>query len=397
LKEADNMKKINVFKILICIMISLNLTGCWSARELDTIAIVMGVGLDKSKELEQIEMTVQVVNPNKIKTGNKDSGDKAGANRPFVNIKGVGSTISNVLMEINHKLNRELFFSDNQVIILGHNIAEEGIGKQLDFFLRNRETRMLVDVLVSRGSASEVLDIPPDIENINASNISHLIDLDKNHSEIAAVNLKDFSAKLMSKTTAPVAPLIGIDNTDGKQMVRISETAVFKKDKMIGMLDKKETKGYLWVDNKVKKGFTEVTIKDSNELVSIETINSKTKVNPEIIDGKIHFNIEIKEEGELSDQLSTEDLAKPKKFKELEEAKAVVIEKQIMAAVKKAKELKADIFGFGEKIYKKYPKQWKDMEKNWDELFQEVEVSVKVDTKLRRNGRITKPIMSKDE
>jgi spore germination protein KC/spore germination protein len=391
------MKKTNGFKIFICILISLNLTGCWSARELDTIAIVMGVGIDKPKELEQIEMTVQIVNPSKIKTGNKDSGEKSGGSKAFVNIKGIGDTVSKALMEINRKLNRDLFFSDNEIIVLGNSMAEEGIGKQLDFFLRNRETRMLVELMVAKGNSSEVLDIAPEIESINASNISDLLEIGKRHSEIVSVDLKEFSSKLMSKTTAPVLPLIGIDIKDGKQMVRIYETAVFKKDKMIGSLDKKETKGYLWIDNKIEKGFMEVSLKDSNGLISIETINSKTKINPEIIDGKIHMNIEIKEESELAEQLSIEDLAKPKKFEEIERAKTVEIEKEIMAAVKKAKELKADIFGFGEKVYKKYPKQWKSMEKNWDELFPEIEVSVKVDTKLRRNGRITKPIMSKDE
>jgi spore germination protein KC/spore germination protein len=391
------MKKVRFIKIIACILISLSLTGCWSGRELDTIGIVMGVGLDKPKELNEIEMTVQVMDPSKIKSTSKDSNEKGGGNKAFINMKDKGITISQTLIEVNHKLDRDLFFSDNEIIILGRNIAEEGIGKKLDFFLRNRETRMLVQVLVAEGSASEVLDISPDIENINAANIAELIKLGKKHSEIVSTNLRDFSSKVMSKTTAPVAPMIGIVKEDQKIKVHISETAVFKKDRMVGRLDKKETKGYLWIVNKVKKGTTEVTLKDSNELVSIETSSSKSKVTPKISDGKVSFNIEIKEEGEISDQLSVEDLAKPKKFEELEKAKAEVIEKEIMAAVNIAKELNADIFGFGEIVNKSYPKQWKTMEKNWSEIFPDVQVTVKVDTKLRRNGRITKPIMAEEE
>jgi spore germination protein KC len=81
----------------------------------------------------------------------------------------------------------------------------------------------------------------------------------------------------------------------------------------------------------------------------------------------------------------------------LEKEKAEVIKGEVMAALKKAQELNADVFGFGEAIHQKYPKQWKDLESRWDEVFSDIEVEVVVDTKLDLTGELTKPVNPEQE
>lgn len=85
------------------------------------------------------------------------------------------------------------------------------------------------------------------------------------------------------------------------------------------------------------------------------------------------------------------DITKPGILEELEERQKAAIEDEIMAAVFKAQELNADIFGFGEAVRRKYPKQWKQLEDKWDEIFPTLEVNMVVDAKIRRTGKITKP------
>jgi spore germination protein KC len=68
-----------------------------------------------------------------------------------------------------------------------------------------------------------------------------------------------------------------------------------------------------------------------------------------------------------------------------------------LAALKKAQELNTDIFGFGEVIHQKYPKEWKELEKRWDEVFPEIEVKVIVKSKLNLTGEITRPISPEQE
>jgi germination protein, Ger(x)C family len=382
-------------KIIICILVALNLTSCWSAHELNKLAIVMGVGIDKAKEIDEVQMTVQVAKVLEIKGFSKNT-SASGANKSYLNLHEKAKSISDAVKAFNRKINRSLLFSHNQVIILGKDMAEAGIEKSMDFFLRYRETRLLVWVLVSNGTASEILDVKPEIETTPGRNIGELIKNQKNTSQIPAVDLRDFASRLMSKTTAPIAPIIEVSKEDNKKIAYLSETAVFKKDKMIGTLNKTETRGLLWGINKVKGGVIVVSTLDNKDKVNLEITSSKSKIIPQIKDDEIYIKIDIKEDGDLSEQTSSEDLANPKAFAILQKSEEDVIKKEVMAALKKARELNADIFGFGDAIYQHYPKQWLKMEKNWDEIFQNIHVDVSVDAKLKRTGRITKPIMFKD-
>ncbi|MHB8061016.1 MAG: Ger(x)C family spore germination protein [Ruminiclostridium sp.] len=378
-------------KIIVCIFLILSTTGCWNRRELDTLAILMGIGLDKPKESSEIELTAQIAKTAETKDPIKEG--FGGIGNAYWNIKSTGDTVFNAMRGFTHESGRKIYLPHNQVIIFGKEMAEAGVQKYIDFFIRDPETRLNVLVLVSKGSASEVLDVKSELEKIPALNISNLIEGQAATSQTSSVKLKDFLTQLMSKTTAPVAPLIEVSGEGEKKTVLVSGTAVFKKDKLVGQLDKNETRGLLWAINKVKSGIIAVNCPDGDGKVSLEIIRAHGEISAEIKDNKIHVKVKIKEEGNIGDQECTENLALPPKVAALNKEKAKVIQGEVIAALKKARELKTDIFGFGEAVHQKYPKQWEDMEKRWDELFPDIEVEIIVETKLELTGQTTKPVV----
>lgn len=380
------------FKVSICILMSLILTSCWSSHEINKLAIVMGIGIDKDRNPDAVDVSVQLAKI--VRGGDSQKGGKIGSN-DYLNVQKRGESISEAVKEVNRQVNRQLFFSHNQVIIFGKDTAEEGVEKYIDFFLRYRETRLLVWVLVAKGSAGDIFKSEPEMESTPGRNIGELVKNEENISQIPAISLKDFATRLMSKTTAPVAPVIEISK-DGNRAVQLSETAVFKRDKMAGTLNKKETRGLLWGINKVRDGNIVITIPNKKENVTIETTNSKCRISPKIKDDKISMEIKIKQEGNLQEQNSSEDLVNPKAFEKLQKLEEEAIRGEVEAALKKSRELNADIFGFGDIIYQHYPKKWEAIEKDWNKKFKNIQIDISVDAKLRRSGRIGKPIMSKD-
>ncbi|MDD4753993.1 MAG: Ger(x)C family spore germination C-terminal domain-containing protein, partial [Desulfitobacteriaceae bacterium] len=130
----------------------------------------------------------------------------------------------------------------------------------------------------------------------------------------------------------------------------------------------------------------------SGEKVSLEIIRSSAKIIPEIKNGILHIKIKIKEEGNLGDQMAPEDLTDPILFSSLEKRQAEAIKKEVLSAWEKARQYNTDIFGFGEAVYKKYPKEWKEIEDKWDDYFPQIKVSLEVvEANLRRSGMTTKP------
>ena len=123
----------------------------------------------------------------------------------------------------------------------------------------------------------------------------------------------------------------------------------------------------------------------------METIRAIGKFSPEIEGDKIKIKIDILEEGNIGEQTGPEDLSSLSEIEHLKNQKSEVIKSEVLAAIKKSKELKADIFGFGEAVGRKYPVEWRDMEDKWDEIYPKIEVEVNVKTQVRLMGRISKP------
>jgi germination protein, Ger(x)C family len=382
-----------LFMTAICLLLIMSLSGCWNSRELDTLGIVMGIGIDKPKESNKVQVTAQIVKPGEMKSSKKEGGDGSGG-KAFWNVEGTGETVFSTLRDLTSKSSRKLFFPHNQVLIFGRSLAEEGVQKYVDFFVRDPETRMNVWVLVSQGTAGEVLDVKSELEKVPSNNIAKLI---KGYagatSQTSAVRLRDFESRLMSKTTAPIAPFIEISGYGEEKVAMISGTAVFKRDKLVGEMDKIEGRGLSWVLGEVKSGIIEVEGSDKN-IVGLEIIRASGKIVPEIEGDRIKIEVNITEEGNIAEQTGSENLAKLPEIAKLEEKESEVIQNEVMAAVKKAQELDADVFGFGDAVHQNYPEQWKDMESNWDDIFPDIEVEVNVEAKLRLMGRTTKPAAS---
>lgn len=376
-----------IIKLVICLFLSLSLTACWSSVELNKLGIVVGVALDRKEKNDDLTVTTQIGVPTLEK-----SSTGIGASKQFVNIREKGKTVSEALKNISREYNRLLFFAHNQVVIFDKSMAYQGISSEIDFFLRNRETRPLTWILISNGEAADILNMNPNSREEPGINLGKLIKNEQYVSQLPIVNFKDFTTKLMSKTTAPVVPIIDLKTNEKKEKVPyMIKTAVFKKDKMVGELNESESMGFLWGTNKVEYGTILVNSPSGNEKVGIKITKAKGKIKPEVKDGIIYMNIIISAEGDILEQTTAEDLANPKSFKIIEEIENAYIENQVMEAWDKAKALNADIFGFGDTLYKFKPKEWKKIESRWEGEFPKITVTAKVDTKVRRMGKITKP------
>lgn len=385
------MQKQNKLLLIILIPLLIVLNGCWDRRELDTLAIVSCLGIDKAEEPGKIQITAQVIKPGEMKV--PQAGNGGGGAKPYWNITTTGETIEDTIREFAHESNRQLYLSHNEALIFSQDIAKEGVKKYIDFFVREPQlSRSQIKVLVSKGKINEILDLETELEKIPGRYISQLVDESVAISEASAVNLQEFLTRLMSKTTAPIASVIEVSGQGKEKKARLSGTAVFKTDKMVGYLNNAETRGLLWVIDKVKSGIIVVKSPSGEGKVSLEIIRASSEITTEIKDNKPYITVHIDEEGNLGDQMSLEDdLTILPVWSSLEKSQADVIHQEVMAALKKAQELNTDIFGFGDAVHKKYPQMWVKMEKEWDQYFPDLEVEVIVNAKLSRMGMIKKP------
>lgn len=380
----------NPFIIMAAIIgMALLLGGCWDSRELDEIGLVSGVGVDQSVVGQNYALTVEVIQPGQVR-GPGSNGGASGGGSPSVLIQSRGETAFDAVRNASFKNGRRLHFTHSEVLIIGRQTAQNGLGDILDFFIRDPEPRPTLMVLVADGKAGEVLKAKPVLEKVTSMMIQGILDNAGATSKMRRVTLQDFVGTLISKSRSGTAPIIKVSGKGSAKKLVIDGMAVFKGDRMVGRLIPKDTRGMLWVTGEVQSGIVVVKPKE-DERVSLEIITASGRFRPQMKAGQMLVRVEIQVVGNLGAQADQEDWSEPAKLRNLEKRMETIIQWEVREAVKKAAELKADIFGFGESIARKYPKEWKSMEPRWDELFPRVKVQVVVDAQLRLVGKTISP------
>ena len=386
--------RLTICLLILLVIIPVFISGCWDSIELNKLSIISGLGWDIDADTGQLTLTFQSIIPSEIKSAAGSSGD-VGQKRgdPLHTIQldsSTGSSAYDALNRYSQQSSRRTFYQHTQLYVFGHSAAEKGIYPLLDSIARNPVNRPNVLMAVAEKKASDTLSVEAGMENIQAIGMAAQIKLSAEYSKFPVVTYLEFAQRLLSETTAPLAPMVGIIEQTGPegdrvQKTRISATAVFKGDKMIGQLNEDESRGLLWAINKIKKGF--LVIPGAN----LEIVSAKSKIVPELQDDKIMITIAIDEESNLLEYDGHQEISSDL-LQDLEKGQAREIESQVMAAVEKSRALNADVFGFGEAVHRKYKKEWRDLKARRDEIYPYIEIVVKVKTQVNEIGEINRSL-----
>ncbi len=374
---------------LVLLMLTLVCNGCWNHRELDTMAIVAGAGIDFDDVSGKYVVTVQVVMP----SANKESaGNGGGQAKGVAVVTGTGSSVFEAIRSMTTELSRKPYWPHNQILVVGDSLARKGLRPVLDFFLRDAEPRLTTWLLVAPGKAHEIIAAPIAVEKIPAFGIAALMSNGARASSLAATaTLHDFVGKLVSGTTAPIAARISLVGDKGDRVQTLG-TAVFMDDRLVGELDSKETRGLLWVSGKMGSGIITVSLPGEEGTVAVEIIRSNAQITSEKRNGHIAVRANVFMEGNVGTDAALIDATTPRQLDLLDTRTSSVIRDDITAAISKAQTLHTDVLGFGSAIERKFPREWQQMKKEWDQQFERTEVALSVQVNIHRVGLLNRPL-----
>jgi len=365
------------------------LTGCWNRIEVNDIAIVTAIGLDLVED-NMIRLTLQVAIPTKLgPTGGSSGGGKE---RSTFVISEKGVTVSEAYRNLQMKLSRRVFFSQSRILLIGESLARKGIFNIIDFYTRFQQPRMNSFIMFTEEAASEVIKNIPNLESVSAEETKELAKL----SVGLKVYVRDFLNMLLTDGVEPYAPQykltsleVDTENESGKVQT-INGAAVFKKDKLIGWMDETETRGILWLRNEIEGGVISIKIpkEKGGGNISFDIIRSKTQILPHHEHGQMKITVNVTSEMSAIENASKLELFNPKVIEEIQKNIEKEIKDRIQIVVNKAqKDFQSDIFGFGQAVYREYPKAWNTFyKKNWNHEFSQVDVNINSKVYIRRIG-----------
>lgn len=384
------------------LILSLILTGCWDRRELNELAISVAMGIDKVED--EYRVTAQVVLPSEASL-------KEGSRGPSVTVfKATGETVYEAIRKLTKISPRKIYPGHLRILVLGEELARAGIGDSLDLIERDWEIRSDFYVVVARNhTATEILNITTPLEKIPANKMFNTLKTsEKSWAASKGFTLDELIADLTSEGTEAV--LTGIEVKGNKEkgstignvdritpaaLIKFDHLAVFKKDKLVGWLNERETRGYNAITNSIKSTVASIPCPTGGK-ATIEVNQFHSDVVGYMKNGKPEVDVNSSAEGNVGAVECKIDLSKPEILAELEKIYAQNAKKIIKEAIDAAqKEYKSDIFGFGDAFHRSNPKEWQKFKEQWDETFPDLTVNVNVDMKIRGTGTINKTFLEK--
>lgn len=373
-------------KIIVILLSTFLLTGCYDYKELNTIAIVSATSIDYV-ENEYI-IKAQVLNP--------QAPDKTVViGSPFIIYEGKGKTIQEAYRKVTASSSRLLYQNHLQLLLITENIKNDKLKDVIDFLARNPSVRTEFYVMQYKGD--NPIDIITPINEISALSIIETVDINSKFlGETLAVTFNDLINNYLNPNKEIIIPLVKsigenkdedkIENTEQSEIknnYEIKGLAVYKNNETKGYLTEEETLAYNYITNNISNSIYTYEC-EKNKYITLEITNSKSKIK--INKENININLEIK--GNINENNCNIEIAKNKEIKKLQENISNDFSKFISNNINKIiKEYNSDIFGFKDMIYKNNYNYYKQIKNNKDWL-KDTKLNIKTKVTIATDGNI---------
>lgn len=396
------MKKVLVILLSVFMVF---ITSCWDARELSEIGLVVATGFDLDENGHD-KVTVLSVQPYGQGTGQVESATV------WIGTAS-GRSAYEALRNLRNISTRTLAWMHNKIIILGKKKAESDISNIIDLITRNQEIRYDNTVLLTEGTAEELLHIPSDIDISLVRELLGIIDNTEEWSKGFALEIKDIAVESIEEHSQgfvignvgfynSVQLPLSIDRQEYLKMywknspvpiIYSRGGGVIISNRLAGWLSPNELRGYLFISDNIKTGVVlTVNLTDFGVDVAVEIVNSKTGISfPDVSPNNITAEINVKMECRISEIKGAAPEHSMDFIDELEKEIGTIIASEIYSTLNQAQnQFRADFTGLHKTFSKKHPKEWKEIKGNWCEYFSRIPVTCTVDAFVQNEGLLNR-------
>ncbi len=400
--------------VLILLVLSLFLSGCWDHMDIEQRGYVLGVAIDayppvpmkdekaapgetppeEEVKLERMDthtgqplyaFTIQLPILKGSQPSDGSSPGSSGGSQSW-EITQVGNSFMCMNREMLSRTSLSLYYEHLQAIIISDQVARQGISNVLDLFTRDPEMRRRVRVFISKGEAKAVLDVKPRVEEYSSVYLAEMpINATRNARIVHHTDLGQV-IQFIHNNLAFILPIA----QPTKDEIKISGAAAFKGDKLVGWVSELETEAIKLIRNLYEGGVLTVQSPEQEGAIEVLDVTKvKTKITPVVKNDEITMHIKIDMKGNYAEYVNKpaqEDITIAF-LEKLEEEFEKEISRNCLATIDKfQKEYKADVFHFCQYIKSDEPAYWDKISDKWDILFPSLNINLDVNVSIELTG-----------
>lgn len=426
----------SIVLILLCSALATLTSGCYDAMEIDDMAYVITIGVDKGVS-DKLRLTVQMSTMQKSEGGGEGgsggggsmsggSGMKVGGDGVYTTITVDAPSLYTGINLINTFTPRRLNLMHSKFLIFSEELAREGIGTYISAFIRQREIRRTMHVLVCKGLAMDFVRAnKPTIGEMVSKAEEMLIEQEKFTGFFTDENFGRLYNDIKSTYNQPIVALGAVNefkafNKEGERwgeeyktggaykageiprmgggQIEIIGTALFDGDKMVGELNGDETRMMVVLRGELARFY--FTLQDPLKPEFVVPLDVHQARQPQV---KIRFegdkpviDVKLQLEGDILAIQSRINYESDKLKPMIEEAFEKYAKNEMDKLIKKCQSLKVDVFNFGKRASMHFGtiQEWEKY--NWIGQFEKAQISTEVKFTVRRTGVMLRssPIIS---
>ena len=361
MKKESRVGSIGLLFFLI-IAIAL-LPSCREKTQINNRMVVTAIGIDEKEE--GCGISIQAIEV--LKTSGSLTEQEKNATSVYT---AEGQSVAGALKAFVADSGRSTYILHNKVIALGlSQIEKTPLETLLDYFIRNHEGRPLVDMVVCRGEASKLLEVPSESAAIPAEHLARL--LEEGYEWGYAVRTR----------------LLDVEGEEEHMRIHLDGTALFRSGAFAGELDESETRGLLYARGDFRKGLYVLPAagRPEGERITLSVQNASTKVEVEPQGDTAHYRFQITCEAEILEEFLTGHLTTDE-IHQAERQLAGVIREETERALAVSTGYGCDAVGLGRLTQKRYPSLIKWREEEWTALLKDCKFDVETEVRITKIG-----------
>ncbi|MCY7972889.1 Ger(x)C family spore germination protein [Bacillus spizizenii] len=382
------MKK-TIYKCAAPLLVCILLAGCWDRTEINDIAFVVSSAIDKKKDQYRVAMQIPLVGQLGGQTGG--GGGTASSKTWYVDSTS-GTTIKEANNKLQTSLSRTINTSHRRTVLIGEDMARDGVAPVFDILTRNPQNRLTALILISRGEARDILNTDVQLEQFPAEMIRELAILATNR----PVFLSRFMSDLLEKGSDAYAPVITASKTKpggkGKANLKIDGLAIFKKDRLVDILKKEHMTAALILLNQARQPEFILDLPNQMGKATIQLQKSNASFHAAEKNGKLSMTIEIRAKGIIMENQSTYETRENDQFYIIQKALNRAVRVEVISTVHRLQKRKADPAGFQNRTIRSMDITNNLLRKDWDEVYKDMEIHVNPIVTIEQGGVLYKTI-----
>ncbi|MBY0147077.1 Ger(x)C family spore germination protein [Neobacillus niacini] len=384
-------------KLVTLLFILMLIPGCSNYRELNQLGLVIAMGIDVSKNIENgYRVTFQVINPSQLSPTGATTGI------PVSNYTAEGETLVDAYRRASIIIPRDNDVTHLSLIVISEELARKGTNLIFDAFERGKQAKTTFPVFIARGTSAEnVLGVVEPLESNPTKSVRSTSENNQKYYGISkTIPSHEVIATLSSEGKDLLLPGIKLNkkltsknqtdnlNNIKPSVIEVSGLAIFKKDKLVGWFDGENARNANLILSELDS--TSFSIPCEKKYMTLITKRSKGNIKT-LLKRFPTLQVNIALNTEISEVNCNKDLTDTKVLTDIENDLEKEIIRQVQRTIQISQGTGTDVFGFGSSLSKENPRYWKKHKKEWNTIFSKAKVEVKVKASINDSGLVTDP------